>query len=566
MIADALYIAFGYKVDQASINKAEGAIDTMASKVKTVAIAAAAVLAPVALGKFAQHMVMDAATTADAAIKTSRALGITTEAVQELQWAAVNSSVPVEALTTGIVKLSAKINDAATGNKETAKTFRELNLDVKALKDLKPDEQFEAVAEALSKVDDQGKRTRLSMKLLEEMGPKFATMFDKGAAGIREMREQARDLGIIISEDDAKKAEEFNASLTMLGALIKGLVNKFALDMMPVIQEFVDLFASDFKDGVKENKVLIAELQTTLKNMLRQMLEWLKYTIKLYDDIGGLTGVVKMLTIALVAAAGAYFLLNTAGRMAIMTNLKVAASAAAAAFPYVVLAATIGLVMLALDDLRGWIEGEDSLIGEIFGPYSEELLQNIQTGLIAIGVVLAVLLGGTLGVVALIALALGALFVYWDDIGLAAEQMFTSILKGWRNTWRLAKDGVRSFVTWLEGLWGGVVDYMTGKWSDFVSFILQKLSTITDPLNELQGKLGNIGGEVRGFLGIDGTPTAGVAAAGARAAAGAGRAVSTGDINVTVDARGMDQDQAQVAVTGGLSDGVLRITNDAFDE
>lgn len=564
MLADALYIAFGYKIDQASVAQAERGLDTIGSKVKMIAAGAAAILAPAAILAYAKGKLDEARLTADVAAKEARRIGITTEALQELEYAAGKSGVKVEELRAGMTKLGAKVNDAANGNKQMRDVLRELGLDAQHLKDQSIDQQFESIAQAISEVPDAGARARLSMKLLEEMGPKFASMFEGGAAGIRAMREEAQALGLIITDEDARKAEKFNDTLAAISMTGDALTRSFMIDLLPILQEFLDVLQNVQTYGLKGNKVAIRELAQATKELLREMLSWLKTTIKIYHEIGGLTGALKLFAIVLGSVAFAYVALGTAANGAVVANLKVAASAAAAAAPYVLLAASVGLVLLALDDLRGWIEGEDSLIGDVFGEYSEETLQNIQTGLIAIGVVLAVLLGGTLGIFALIALAVAALVVYWDDLGAIAESFFDWLLAKWED----AKQGAEDFGTWLGQWWVKLTDGLSQAWADFVQYVLSKLDEIMGPINRLKDRFGEIGGEFSALFGGDGPaqPTSLVAASATRAATGAGRQITTGDVRVTVDARGMDQDQAQVAVTGGISDAVLRIADDGLGD
>lgn len=567
MIADALYIAFGYKIDQASVAQAERGLDQIGSKVKMIAAGAAAILAPAAILAYAKGKLDEARLTADVAAKEARRIGITTEALQELEYAAGKSGVKVEELRAAMTKLGAKVNDAANGNKQMRDVLRELGLDAQHLKDLSVDKQFESIAQAISEVPDAGARARLSMKLLEEMGPKFASMFEGGAAGIRQMREEAQALGLIISDEDARKAEKFNDTLAAIEMTGEALTRSFMIDLLPILQEFLDVLQDFQTSGLKDNKNAIKELAIVTKDFLRDMLAWLKVTIKIYQEIGGLTGALKLLVIILGSAAAAYVLLGTAANGAALANLKAAAAAAMAVAPYLLLAASVAFVLLALDDLRGWIEGEDSLLGDVFGEYNAETLQDIQSVLIGIGVVLAVLLGGTLGIAALLALAVAALIIYWDDLGAIAESFFDFLIERWGHT----QKAIEAFGTWVVSWWNKLTTGMKTTWRAFIDFVLEKINAVMEPINKLKSKFDDVKGAALSFFdGGEGGgrtgPSAQVAAAASRTAVGVGRQITTGDVRVTVDARGMDQDQAQVAVTGGVSDAVLRIADDGLGD
>jgi hypothetical protein len=209
-------------------DKALAATNKVLDGIKGKLTALAAVAAPAALVGLGATMLKEAATAADVAAKTARTIGITTESYQELTQAAAFSGVKSEELNVALRKLSKNAYQAAGGNKELNKTFKALNINAKDFAKLKPDQQIERLADAYTKIEDPGKRAALMMKLLEEAGPKFASMFAGGGAGIAAMRKDAQDLGMIVPDNLAVKAEAFNDSMDRLKLINQGMKANFS--------------------------------------------------------------------------------------------------------------------------------------------------------------------------------------------------------------------------------------------------------------------------------------------------------------------------------------------------
>ena len=81
--------------------------------------------------------------------------------------------------------------------------------------------------EALSKLENQSDKVRLSMRFFDSEGVALLQTMRDGAEGIRRMMEEARALGIVFDERTAVAAENFNDNMTRLKAVVRGLVIHF---------------------------------------------------------------------------------------------------------------------------------------------------------------------------------------------------------------------------------------------------------------------------------------------------------------------------------------------------
>ena len=370
-----LLIKIGVDADTQKLAKFEKSVER--AKHSLTAIAKAAAFVGVAIGGATAKIVTSYATQADAAAKNARAVGITTEAYQELEYAADQSGVTGEQLLAVLPKLAAKTSDAARGNKELIKTYKELNLDARALHKLSPDQQFEAIAEAVSKLDSAGDRTRITMKLFEEVGPKFATMFSSGAKGIAELRKQARALGFVISDEDAQKAEAFNDQMARLKRLAMGLRNTVAISLVPKLTEL----ASKVESWAIANKEVInSKIEKWLEKAERgakKLYAWIKKLGGGEFDKGleriaqGIATIVGVFAASKAVTAFVSILGVVKSTLVLLGSVGVVALAKIIAL---VVAATAywGTLLLIVDDVITYFRGGDSLLGRI--------IANVQAG------------------------------------------------------------------------------------------------------------------------------------------------------------------------------------------
>lgn len=181
--------------------------------------------------------------------KLSTRLGASTEALSEYKHVAELSGVTFETLTMGWQRMTRRVAEAAQGTGEARGALEELGISAVELAKLKPEQQFEVLAEELSKVKTDADRVRLSMKLFDSEGVSLIQTMKGGSAGLREMRGEARNLGLTISGETAAAAEKFNDDLSRMKASMAGAGQSMLSDMMPALTEISGAMAMAAKEG-----------------------------------------------------------------------------------------------------------------------------------------------------------------------------------------------------------------------------------------------------------------------------------------------------------------------------
>lgn len=153
-------------------------------------------------------------TELDAIGKTADQIGITTKALQELQFGAMNTGVSVDALRTSLVALNRRAAVAAAGG-SYKKAFEDIGI---ALTDSSgamrsTEELLGDVANAIQNATSQSERLRIADELMSETGRRLVLMLQDGKEGLDEFAKAAEAAGVIIDDKTIRRVEELNTRL-----------------------------------------------------------------------------------------------------------------------------------------------------------------------------------------------------------------------------------------------------------------------------------------------------------------------------------------------------------------
>lgn len=192
--------------------------------------------------------------------KMSARTGLSVESLSELGYAAEQSGADLATLEGGVRKMQKFLVDAAEGSATAEQTLSRLGLSLADLGSLSPEQQFELLADRLSQIQDPAIRAATAMEVFGKTGTSLLPLMQDGAKGITALRQQARDLGLVISTEDAKAAETFGDTLDDLWKVIKSGVFAIGAALAPLLQDLATSairIAKVTADWIRENKALI---------------------------------------------------------------------------------------------------------------------------------------------------------------------------------------------------------------------------------------------------------------------------------------------------------------------
>ena len=142
--------------------------------------------------------------------------GLSVEMMSELETALKDAGTSVEDFAKSAVKMQKAIFEAASGSEAAQASFAALGLDVGRLLSMSPDQQFTAIAEALSKVENPTERLGLAMEIFGKSASKLMPVLAGGASGIQAFRAEAQRLGLSISGETADAADQLGTQIEIL--------------------------------------------------------------------------------------------------------------------------------------------------------------------------------------------------------------------------------------------------------------------------------------------------------------------------------------------------------------
>jgi len=209
-------------------------------------------------------------TSADNIGKLSTRLGASTQALSELRLVASKGGVSFQTLTTGIQRMTRRISEAEGGTGVAVKALEELQVPLESIKDLSPDQQFERLADALMAVENPAKRVRLAMALFDTEGVSLLQVMKEGASGIKQVRDEAKEMGLSLDKDATEKIENAKAAFGDLTLAVTGFGESLAAEFAPGIAAAAtavkDKLIPVFKLALDEIKG--EDVATRLRNVL----------------------------------------------------------------------------------------------------------------------------------------------------------------------------------------------------------------------------------------------------------------------------------------------------------
>jgi hypothetical protein len=170
-------------------------------------------------------------------IDTAENLGIAAQNLQVMQHAAALTGVSADELNGVLYKLQKNIGEALiTGAGAGADALDRLNIPVKEIAALRPDEQYKRIASSLAGISNPAEKSALAMDLFGKQGAKVLRMADNMAHAEEEMRK----LGLALTDVDIAGLDMAGDSIDELKGLVSDGLKKAFAELSPYIIAIVE--------------------------------------------------------------------------------------------------------------------------------------------------------------------------------------------------------------------------------------------------------------------------------------------------------------------------------------
>lgn len=181
------------------------------------------------------EMVYSSLESVEALGKLADRLGISTEGLAGLEYAAQQAGVPVDALTAAFKTSERVISSADDGNKKAIKTFEDLKIPLEDLRSLNPEEQFSRIADAIAKTANVNERARLAQEAYGRSGSVILPMLLDGEEGLLRKKEEAAALGLAHSREETERAALAIEAIKRIGSTFDAVKETVAIALAPAI-------------------------------------------------------------------------------------------------------------------------------------------------------------------------------------------------------------------------------------------------------------------------------------------------------------------------------------------
>ena len=178
--------------------------------------------------------------------KSARLAGINAQAFQAYAYAANSVGVSQEKFSDILKDVNDRVGEfIAEGGGEFQFIFEELlepiGVTTEALKEMSSTEVLGAVQKGLDAVNADAKLTTTTYERLANDATLLQPLLEDNAKALDELASEARDMGLIISQDQIDNANEFNRQFELLDRQVSVFGQSLAAELSPAMKELVEL-------------------------------------------------------------------------------------------------------------------------------------------------------------------------------------------------------------------------------------------------------------------------------------------------------------------------------------
>lgn len=189
---------------------------------------------------------MDMSKTADDLLTLSTQTGLTTDQLQEFEYASELVDVSTDTLQGSLVKLTNNMQTAATGTGSAAEAFKTLKVKVADSQGhLKNNyDVFLQTIDALGKMKNETERDALAMDIFGKSATDLNPLIEAGSGKLKELAEQAHEVGYVVDNETLQSFGELDDAMQKLDKQGDAVKRSFAEALLPIITAFVDVITA----------------------------------------------------------------------------------------------------------------------------------------------------------------------------------------------------------------------------------------------------------------------------------------------------------------------------------
>ena len=309
-------------------------------------------------------MAFKSAEAADRIDKMSQQLGLSRKAFQEWDYVLSQNGVSIDSMKGGMKTLTNMTDDLRSGTKTATDAFGRLGISMDDIDGKSQEEVFSMVINSLQGVEDESQRAALANDLLGRSGADLAPLLNAGADSAEALKEKARELGLVLSDESIDAGVEFTDTIDTLKRSFGAIASEIGLQVVPIFQKLAA--------WVIKNMPKIKAVASDAFDKVGNSIKWVKDNSNWLIPVLGilLTAFVALKVIGVITTLMLAFKqvqLIAAAAGGILNAVMSANPAVLVALGIGVLIAAIVALVMNFDKVKGAAVGLWNKIKEVFG-------------------------------------------------------------------------------------------------------------------------------------------------------------------------------------------------------
>lgn len=254
-----------------------------------------------------------AAKDADDLNTLAKQTGLSTEALQKMQYASDLIDVNVDDITSSFTKMKKQLDSGADKFEAIGVHTKDINGNLRDSETV-----FYETIRALGQIGNETERDVAAMEIFGKSADELAGLIDDGGEAFRRLGDEAKKNGSIIPQEELDKANKLNDELDKMKAELGASLSQVGIDiaqaLLPLIQDLTPVL-QDFANWLKEINPETVKIVAAVLGVVAVLSPLLTMISKIIAAVGviapvlasagtAISGIVAVLTGPVIAAIG----------------------------------------------------------------------------------------------------------------------------------------------------------------------------------------------------------------------------------------------------------------------
>lgn len=199
-------------------------------------------------------LAIKAGQTADELLTLSAQTGIATDTLQKMKYASELVDVSVETMTKGLAKVTKATGSAVKKGQDYIETTNGLKIGIKDSNGqlLKSEDIFYKAIDAIGSLKNETDKEIAAQELFGKSYQELMPLIKAGGKSIKEYGEEAKKMGLIMSDAEVEALGKFDDSMVRLKATMGLATSKIAVALLPALEKLIPVIQDKLVPWISE--------------------------------------------------------------------------------------------------------------------------------------------------------------------------------------------------------------------------------------------------------------------------------------------------------------------------